>query len=180
MKTSDQGKNLIKKWESCKLQAYLAPEQVKLAKEKGIYEYTIGWGATYIPSGIELNINGKKTKYNQNIKISKEMVLDQASADKLFELMLPMYEAPVNKLVTVPLAQNQYDALVSFVYNVGEGNFKASTLLKRLNSRDYAGACANLARWDNIGKEESTGLENRRVEEITLFASALNNIIQSN
>lgn len=176
-KASDKCKALVKKWEKCVLSAYMAPEQVKLFKETGRKEYTIGFGATYIPANITIGINGKQVKFSKPTSISGDMILDSVDeAAKLLDLMLPIYEKPVNELVKVPLNQDQYDALVSFCFNAGGANFGSSTALKELNKGNYAGASANLARWDNIGKEESLGLENRRVDEITLFNSVMNSI----
>lgn len=79
----------------------------------------------------------------------------------------------VNNLVKVPLAQNQFDALVMFVFNVGVGAFAESTLLRKLNAGDYDGAGQEFARWNKITKNGvkviSSGLVNRREKERTLF-----------
>lgn len=75
----------------------------------------------------------------------------------------------VNRLVTVPLNQNQYDALVSFTYNVGQGHLQHSTLLDLLNQGAYVGASAQFLAWNKIGGVESKGLTNRRLAERALF-----------
>jgi lysozyme len=75
----------------------------------------------------------------------------------------------VNAAVTVPLTQCQFDALVSFTYNVGCGNFKRSTMLKLLNASDYLGASRQFLAWNKIKGEVSKGLTNRRMDEMKLF-----------
>lgn len=67
--------------------------------------------------------------------------------------------------IKVPLAQNEYDAYLSFTYNVGVGAFCRSTLVKKLNSQDYDGACAELLKWDKAGGKTLPGLTRRRQEE---------------
>lgn len=74
-------------------------------------------------------------------------------------------------LVTVPLTDNQFGALVSFTYNLGAGNLKKSTLLKKLNAGDYAGATGEFGRWVNAGGKKLPGLVTRRAAEAALFAS---------
>ncbi len=79
-------------------------------------------------------------------------------------------EDAVNALVKVPLTQPQFDALVSFVYNVGVGAFRRSTLLRLLNAGDYAGAAGQFPLWRNAGGRVVQGLVNRRAAEVALFA----------
>ena len=71
----------------------------------------------------------------------------------------------VNQLVTVPLTQGEFDALVSLVYNIGRGNFQESTLLRKLNDSDYGGAAAEFVRWDKQGGAVLNGLLTRREAE---------------
>lgn len=75
----------------------------------------------------------------------------------------------VNRLVKVPLNQNQYDALVSLCFNIGVGAFEESTLLRKLNAGGYAGAQAEFKRWDRQAAKELPGLERRRVAEANHF-----------
>lgn len=77
----------------------------------------------------------------------------------------------VASAVKVPLNQNQFDALVSFVYNIGAGNFKSSTLLKLLNSGDYQGAADQFKYWNKSRGKILTSLVNRREREKALFLS---------
>jgi lysozyme len=80
------------------------------------------------------------------------------------------YEGYINDMVTTPLSQNQFDALVSWVYNLGGGNLKASTLLKVLNSGDFNGVPAQLMRWNKAGGKVLEGLTRRRQAEADLFS----------
>jgi lysozyme len=79
-------------------------------------------------------------------------------------------EAAINRLVEVPLAQNQFDALLMFVFNVGEEAFANSTLLRQLNRGMYASVPEQLRRWVHSGGKVSRGLKNRREKEIVLWA----------
>lgn len=78
-------------------------------------------------------------------------------------------ENAVNQLVQVPLNQNQFDALVDFVFNVGDEHFRGSTLLRKLNSQDYQGAAAEFPRWNMSAGNVVPGLTRRRLAEQSLF-----------
>jgi GH24 family phage-related lysozyme (muramidase) len=82
---------------------------------------------------------------------------------------LGQYEDAVNRYVTASINQNQFDALVDFAYNAGAQNLRTSTLLKRLNQGDYAGAAAQFDVWVNGGGKKLPGLVRRRASERTLF-----------
>ena len=75
------------------------------------------------------------------------------------------YEGAVKGCVKVPLTQGEYDAYVSLAYNIGTGAFCGSTLVKKLNAGDYAGACEEILRWVKQGGRVLQGLVNRRQEE---------------
>jgi GH24 family phage-related lysozyme (muramidase) len=79
------------------------------------------------------------------------------------------FEAAVRRLVKVPLEPWQYDALVSFAYNCGEGNLGKSTLLKKVNANDFAGAAKEFAKWNKGGGKVLAGLTRRRASEALLF-----------
>jgi len=81
--------------------------------------------------------------------------------------------AAVQKYVKVPLSQVQVDALVSFVYNVGEDAFKTSTLLRKLNNKDYRGAAEEFLKWTRAGSAHPPGLVTRRKKERLMFLSSL-------
>ena len=134
--------SLIKKHEGLRLEAYLpTPNDV----------WTIGYGHTHT------------TKQGQKIT--------EAQADALLRKDITWAEKAVNNLVVVPLTQNQFDALVSFVFNVGEGAFGTSTLLRLLNSKDYEGAANQFLRWNKQKGKILNGLTKRREEERNLFLS---------
>jgi len=137
------GKDLIKKYEGLKLTSYLCPAGVP----------TIGWGHTY---GVKLN---------RTISVEEaEVLLDHDYQEA---------EDDVLEVVTVPLTENQLGALTSFVFNLGQGALKASTLRRKLNSGDYTGAADEFNRWVyskvNGVSAKLNGLVKRRAEERQLF-----------
>ena len=85
-----------------------------------------------------------------------------AECNTLLKTQLAAHGAAVLKCVTVPLNQNQYDAFTLFTYNVGGGAFCGSSLLKKLNTGDYVGACNGLLAWDRADGKEIPGLLDRR------------------
>jgi lysozyme len=137
--TSLTGIQLIKEWEGWRDKAYLCPAG----------KWTIGYGHT------------KTAK--------RGMVISKENGEKLLREDLQVYENAVNRLVTVPLNQNQFDALVSFTYNVGRGAFSQSTLLRYLNNGHYDAAANQFTKWVNGGGKELPGLVARRETERTLF-----------
>ena len=139
LKTSAIGVALIKRWEGLRLTAYQCSANV----------WTIGYGHT---AGVK---PGNRITRRQ--------------AEKYFLADLPIYEAIVYRHVNVALNQNQFDALVSFVYNVGETQFKNSTLVRLLNQGLYQNAAKELFRWNRAGGKQLQGLTNRRTEEFELF-----------
>jgi lysozyme len=139
MKLSKRGLNLIKEFEDCKLRAYLDAVQV----------LTIGYGHT------------KGVKRGQTIT--------QKEADRLLAEDVAEFEEGVNDAVKVPLTQNQFDALVVFSFNVGTGALKRSTLLKKLNAKNYVGAADELLKWNKAGGKVLRGLTRRRQAERKLF-----------
>lgn len=139
MKISENGLSLIKHFEGCELQAYKCPAGV----------WTIGYG---------------------HIKTAHEgKVITQEQADEMLVEEMEEYEGYINKAVKVELNQNQFDAMVSWVYNLGNGNLGASTLLKVLNMGDYAGVPAQMLRWNKAGGKVLEGLTRRRQAEADLF-----------
>lgn len=140
MDISQNGINLIKKFEGCGLKAYKCPAGI----------WTIGYGHT-------------GSAVHAGLQITSE------EAEKLLKTDLLVHCNNVSKLVKVPLNQNQFDALVSFEYNVGYGNFKSSTLLKLLNQKKYKEAAEQFGRWKYAGKKELLGLVRRRNAEKELF-----------
>lgn len=144
MRTSDKGLKLIQSFEGLRLNAY----------DDGVGVWTIGYGTTVI--------NGVKVKRGDTC------TLEQAKSYMKDDLK--RFEAAVNK-VTVPLNQNQFDALVSLSYNIGTGAFSNSTLVKKLNKGDYKGAADQFDVWVKAGGKRMQGLVNRRKKEKELFLS---------
>lgn len=149
MQTSPEGIVLIKGFEACRLTAYPDPGT-------GGAPWTIGYGWT-------LPVDGKPVRPG--------MTIDQATADRLLKAGLVSYESDVLKLVKVKLTQNQFDALVSFAYNVGSRALSTSTLLKKLNAGDIKGAADEFLRWNKSGGKVLNGLTRRREAERALFLS---------
>lgn len=140
----------IKEFEDLRLEAYLpTPNDV----------WTIGYGHT------------KDVKKGDSIS--------EAEAESLLYEDLQWAEAAVNRLVTVGINQNQFDALVSFVFNIGESQFKNSTLLRKLNAGDYEGAANEFPRWNKQKGKVLRGLVRRRASEMELFLSAYNDGVSS-
>ncbi len=105
--------------------------------------------------------------------ITEGMVCTEEEGQKLFRKELNIYEDAIERLVRVPLNQNQFDALTSFVYNCGVGALQSSTLLKVLNQGKYEQVPAQLMRWVNAGGKRYDGLVRRRKAEGALFAEPI-------
>lgn len=146
MQTSDKGIALIKQFEGCKLTAY----------QDSVGVWTIGYGWTQ-------PVDGKPIRAGMTIK--------QETAERLLKAGLVSYESDVSRLVKVGLTQEQFDALVSFTYNLGARSLSTSTLLRKLNAGDYAGAADEFMRWNKAGGKVLTGLTRRREAERALFLS---------
>jgi len=141
MKTGTKGIDLIKHFEGCELEAYKCAAGV----------WTIGYG----------HIKG----------VTSDSVITQEQAEQMLVEELNEYEGYINNMVTTPLSQNQFDALVSWVYNLGGGNLKASTLLKVVNSGEFDGVPAQIMRWNKAGGKVLEGLTRRRQAEADLFSA---------
>ena len=148
MKISENGLNLIKEFEGFSSKPYLCPAKIP----------TIGYGNTYYPDGQKVTL--------------KDNPIDELKANEILEYIANKdFGSFINKVVKVPLSQNQFDALVSFAYNIGNGNLQNSTLLKKLNSGDYQGASNEFLRWNKAGGKVLNGLTKRREKERALFLS---------
>ena len=99
------------------------------------------------------------------------MTLSEAEAEAALRREMSRHEAAVVRLVTVPISQNQYDALVSFSYNCGTGALSRSTLLRKLNAGDVQGARASFKMWNKAGGKVWPGLVRRRKAEADLFGA---------
>lgn len=96
--------------------------------------------------------------------------IDEATATQLLAADLADAEAAISAGVTVGLSQGQYDALASFIYNVGVGAFRKSTLLRKLNAGDFQGAAEEFSRWNKSQGAELAALTTRRAEEAAQFS----------
>ena len=143
------GANLIQHFEGClhphkgKFTAYKCPANV----------LTIGWGHT--------NHHGRK--------FDAATLWTGEECHQVFLEDMEGFERAVRRLVTVPLTPYQYDALVSFCYNCGEGNLAKSTLLKKVNAGDHKGAAAEFHKWNKAGGKVLAGLTRRRASESLLY-----------
>lgn len=148
MNISQKGLNLIKEFEGFSSKPYLCPANIP----------TIGYGNTYYPDGQKVTL--------------KDNPIDELKANEILEYVANKdFGSFINKVVKVALNQNQFDALVSFAYNIGNGNLQNSTLLKKLNSGDYQGASNEFLRWNKSGGKVLNGLTRRREKERALFLS---------
>lgn len=141
MQTSESGIKFIRDHEGCVLTAY----------QDGGGVWTIGVGHT------------------RGVKAGQ--AITKAQADAFLADDIAPVETCINQSVEVALNQNQFDALASFIFNVGETAFKKSTLLKKLNAGDYRGAADQFTRWVYDNNVFVQGLYNRRVDEKALFLS---------
>ncbi len=139
MKTGDEGIALIRHFEGCRLDAYLCPAGV----------WTIGYGHT------------KGVKEGETI--------DQEAAEAFLIEDLEEFEGYVTEMVEVPLSQFQFDALVSWTFNLGPGNLERSTLLAKLNQGEYTDVPFEIKRWTRAGGVILPGLVKRRDAEAALF-----------
>ena len=95
--------------------------------------------------------------------------ISNVEALSLLQEDLRTAESGVLEHIHVPLQQYEFDALVSFTYNLGAGNLAESTLAKKLNARDYDGAAAEFPKWDRAGGKEVEGIKRRRLKEQEVF-----------
>ena len=139
MKISEKGLDLIKFYEGCEYNAYKCAADV----------LTIGYGHT------------KGVKEGD--------LITQQEADALLLHEMDEYEGYINNMVTVDLEQNQFDALVSWVFNLGSSNLSSSTLLKKINNKEFDAVPEQIKRWNKAGGKVLDGLIKRRNSEALLF-----------
>lgn len=139
MTYSEDGLHLTEQFEGCKLDAY--QDSVGVA--------TIGYGHT------------------RNVTMG--MTCTQEQAEQWLQEDIQSAADAVNRLVTVELTQQEFDALVDFTFNLGAGNLQSSTLLRLLNSGDYTGAAGEFDKWDRAGGQVLAGLLRRRQAEADMF-----------
>jgi lysozyme len=147
MKLNDAGIDLMHQFEGCKLTAYLCPAN----------KWTIGFGNTF---------------YEDGRSVKQGDVISQERADKLFSMIAEDFAIRVRSLLKVTLNENQFSALVSFAYNAGIGNLKASTLLKKVNVNPNDPTINDeFMKWISKGTSFERGLRRRREAESKLYFS---------
>ncbi|MFM1688143.1 lysozyme [Aeromonas salmonicida] len=144
MRLSQHGVAVAHYFEQCKLKAYPDP-----GSNNG-EPWTIGWGHT-------------------GSEVKPGLVWTQEQADAAFLVDITRFERAVLNVADVPLTQGQFDALVLFAYNVGSKALETSTLLRKLNNEDYAGAALEFRRWNKNDGQVMRGLTRRRAAEECLF-----------
>ena len=138
---SDRGLALTKSFEGLRLEAY----------QDCVGVWTIGYGHT-------------------GAAVDEGMTVDAAEAAALLRADLSDAVACVNQKVTSTISQHQFDAMVDFCFNAGRGNFLQSTLRRKVNLEDFAGAAAQFELWVHAGGEVVAGLVRRRKAEAELFS----------
>ena len=143
MKTSVSGVELIKEFEGFRTMPY----------KDIVGQWTVGYGHLLIPG--------------DGCALGSPITMGQATSILVNDLYKA--EQAINQAVKVSLTQNQFDALVSFTFNLGVNALGTSTLLKLLNEGNYQEASEQFARWDHAGTVEVASLKQRRLKEAALF-----------
>ncbi|MBL0941587.1 MAG: lysozyme [Alphaproteobacteria bacterium] len=143
LQTSKRGIEMIKQFEGLKLRSYLCPAGYK----------TIGYG------------------HMKRFAISSDEEITEAQAENLLQDDLLRTEASLRRLIYALLSQNQFDALVSFTFNLGAGALQRSTLRRRVNDQCHDEVPREFRRWIFVGGRRSLGLLRRRNAEIELYCA---------
>lgn len=146
MKLSEDGLKFHKRWEGFESEPYLDIAGVP----------TIGYGSTFYPEGTKVAMS--------------DQPISEERATEIMQSVLLKFENGVTALVKKRLNQHQFDALVSFAYNLGLGNLKRSTLLKRINANPKDPMIPNeFTKWVRAGGKPVLGLARRRLQEAYLY-----------
>lgn len=162
MKISDNGINMLKRFEGC----------VKIGDKHVVYDDKTGKPVNSdekLPKGATIGY-GHLIKSGEDFKNG----ITERQATEILRLDILTAERAVKDNITVPLSQNQYDALVSLAYNIGAKNFADSTVVKYVNDSNYHDAKYRTLEsawkaWNKSGGMKMTGLSNRRHQEFKLF-----------
>ena len=145
MEINKAGKDLIKRFEGCKLKAYKCPANV----------WTIGFGNTF---------------YEDGTKVKEGDVITQERADQLFDVIISDFVRMTDALVKSNVTENNFSALVSFTFNVGTGNLSKSTLLRKVNANPKDPSIrAEFMKWTRANNVVLRGLVRRREAEAKLY-----------
>ena len=146
MKLNENGYRLVIKHEGLRLSPYLCPARIP----------TIGYGNTYYPDGKRVTM------------LDKPITREQAY--EMFKTIADRFALRVDRLVTANVNQNQFNALVSFAYNVGMGNFQKSTLLQKVNANpNDVTIRSEFNKWVKAGGVRLNGLVSRRKDEADIY-----------
>jgi len=156
--TGEQGIKLIKHFEGCHFKPYLCPALL----------WTIGYGHVLYPEQNRLQLAERKA-YPLHQAHNREW--SQEEVDGLLKQDLQRFERGVLRYITVPLKQNEFDALVSFSFNLGLGTLQRSSIRSKLNRGDKEGAIETLLKYCRAGGKILKGLQRRRAAEADLFFS---------
>ena len=148
-KLTQAGANLIQHFEGCLKKS--GGHYVPYKCPAGVL--TIGWGTT----------NEGRNHFDASSRWTAEQ------CNQAFLVDMEAFEREVRRLVKVPLEPWQFDAVTSFCYNCGEGNLAKSTLLKKVNAGDHAGAAKEFHKWNKAGGKVLAGLTRRRASESLLY-----------
>lgn len=145
MEVNKAGRDLIKRFEGCKLKAYKCPAGL----------WTISWGLTFYPDGT---------------KVKEGDVITQQQAEDYFNAIVDDFAKKVDALIKSNVSENNFSALVSFAYNVGMGNFQRSTLLRKVNANPKdTTIVAEFSKWVRANDRVMQGLVKRRKAEAKLY-----------
>lgn len=156
MKTSAKAIELIKHHEGVRYKPYRCPARL----------WTVCVGHVLYPDQGKMPITERDS---YPLRPEDNRTFTQEEVDGILRTDLARFESGVAKLVTVPLTQGQFDALVSFAFNVGLGTLQRSTLRAKLNRGDKEGAAEELLKYCMAGGKILKGLQNRRIDERAMF-----------
>lgn len=148
MKLNNSGYLIICEFEGFSAKPYLCSAKIP----------TIGYGNTYYTDGKRVTLLDKE--------------ITKVQAFEMFKTIADKFASKVSQLVTSPLNQNQFNALVSLAYNIGTGNFASSTLLKKVNKNHNDSTIElEFKKWNKVNKKEVAGLTKRRLYESQVYFS---------
>lgn len=154
-KVNHHGLELIKHFESLRLTAY----------QDSVGIWTIGWGHTGLTHNDGSVYDGR--------------IITEAEAEDFLKKDLLVFEDAVEKNTNTELNDNQFSALVSFTFNLGETSLRRSTLLKKINQPNHFAAAKEFKKWSKAGGQRLAGLVRRRISERNLYCSFLNPIVKN-
>ena len=158
MKVSQKCIDQIKRDEGVRNRPYQCPALL----------WTVGVGHVIDPNHAKVPMANRK---QLPIPAGWDRVLSNEEIDEILRKDLARFEQGVSRLITAPLTQGQFDALVSFSFNVGLGNLQNSTLRMKVNRQDYEGAAEQFLVWTKAGGKVLPGLVKRRTHEKEMFES---------